>query len=144
MRTRAVVLVVALLVVAGLGVGLGVAAGGWSGSLSRVGAAGRTASIRDGCRQWAERRPTGPGTAQWCTDMAQWMDRSMARYGLGPETMWGDPGRLRAVCERWLGTSAPPGPPPDPTDWCSLMVTWMTTHAGTWVGRATWGSWMRR
>lgn len=64
-------------------------------------------------------------------------------YGYGPQMMWGDPGRLRAICEHWLRTSPPSGAPTDATNWCDSMVSWITTHIGNWSGRGTWGDWMR-
>jgi len=158
MRIR-LVTVAASVVAAGVGVGLGLGLSGGSGtspstaparlsapsttSPSTAVTASQLTSIQTGCRQWLREASTEPGTAQWCTDMTQWMDTYMGRDGVGPQMMWGDASDLSAICEHWLRTSPPSGAPTDATGWCDSMVTWMTAHIGSWSGRGTWGAWMR-
>lgn len=144
MRTRLTIIVAAAIVAVGLGVGLGVGlSGSGNGQSTTSDRQAQLASIQSACQDWMDSVSTEPGTRQWCTDMTQWMSTYMDRYGFGPQTMWGEPGRLSAICEHWLRTSPPSGSPTDAASWCDAMVSWMTTHMGSWSGRGTWGDWMR-
>lgn len=143
MRTRLVILVVAAVGAVGLGAGLGFGLSGNSGtSPGAAVSASQLASIRTACQQWLGDASTEPGTAQWCTEMTQWMNTSMDRHRFGPEMMWGDPSNLRTSCEHWFRTRPPSGAPSDAAGWCDAMVSWMATHVGRWSGRRTWGGWM--
>jgi len=73
--------------------------------------------------------------------MTEWVPGYMGRHSVGPEMMWGDPGRLTSTCEQWMIESPPTGIT-DPPSWCSSMVAWMTSHMRSWTGRADWGGWM--
>jgi hypothetical protein len=147
MRTRFIVIAAAVIVAIGLGVGLGVGLGS-SGAASATGPgtgvsqATQLASLQTGCQQWLDSAPAEPGTAQWCTDMTQWMSAYMVRSGMGPQMMWGDPGSLTASCERWISATPPPGAPADATSWCDSMAAWMNAHIGSWGGGGDWSDWM--
>lgn len=146
MRTR-FTLAAAVIVAIGLGVGLGVGLG-TSGSGSATGQgtgvsqATQLASLQAGCQQWLDSNPAVRGTAHWCSDMTQWMSTYMARYGVGPQMMWGTSGTLAASCDRWISASSPQGAPADATSWCDSMVAWMNAHVGSWSGRGDWSDWM--
>jgi len=144
-RTRITVIVVALLVVGGLGAGLGLAFMGSSGhngnQAVRVGQTGQLASIQTGCQQWLRAAPEEPGTAQLCRDMTQWMARYMGSSGVGSQMMWGDSGRLGSTCEQWMTESVPAGIT-DHQSWCNAMVAWMTSHMDRWSGSTDWSHWM--
>jgi len=143
MRIRTPILVAAVVVATGLGLGLGVGLGGGSHAPPTTVGAGQLASIQTACQQWLRNSSTEPGTRRWCTDMTQWMANSVDRGWSEPQTMWGDPARLGASCQRWLGTRSPAGAPKDATAWCLPMVSWMATHVGSWSGRRTWDAWIR-
>lgn len=144
MRVRLVIAVAAAVAAAGLGTGLGIGLGGGSSpSPSTTAGASELASIRTGCEEWLRTTATRAGTAQWCTEMTQWMDSYMGANGYGPQMMWGDPGRLRAACEHWWRTRPRAGAQTDAAGWCEGMAAWMTTHFDRWNDGGTWGSWMR-
>jgi hypothetical protein len=105
-------------------------------------AASQVAAVRGACESWLDSDTTQPGTANWCTGMAEWMMRRVDRDGIGPEMMWGDPGRMGDACQQWMAASPRDGTEVDAERWCSSMVTWMGDHMGDWSGRVHWDDWM--
>ena len=101
MRIRAALVVSAAVVAVGLGVGLGVGLTGPATTTSTTTTQSQLSSIQGACQQWLAGTPGQPGTGQWCTQMAQWMNRYMNRYGYGPQMMWGDPTSLAQMCDEW-------------------------------------------
>lgn len=141
-RTRLIIAALAAVVAAGLG--LGIAGFGRPGNTQSTGDnQAALTSIQTGCQQWLDGSPAEPGTTQWCSEMTQWMDGYMNQYGVGPQTMWGDPARLGAICEDWLKASPPSDASTDPTSWCDAMLSWMDANVGSWSGRGSWGAWMQ-
>lgn len=146
MRTRLAIAIAVGVLATGLGVGLAVglsSSGGPSSPSTGVSQATALASVRTGCQQWLGGAPGQPGTAQWCDEMTKWMATYMARRGLGPQMMWGEPGRLATACEGWMSSSRPPGAPTDPASWCESMASWMNANVSSWGGREDWSEWMR-
>ena len=142
-RSRLAVIVVAVLLVAGLGTGLGVGLSNSAGQSPNQAETAQLASVRLGCRQWLAAAPAPAGTAQLCIDMTEWMSQYMVRDRVGPQMMWGDSSRLGAICERWI-TENPPAGITGSKSWCKSMVAWMSSHVGSWSGRAGWDDWMMR
>ena len=133
-RGRRGVLVVVAVVIVGAAVALGLLIGSPAASTPK---AAQLASVETACTQWLNANPNQPGTGQWCSAMAGWMDRS----GMGPEMMWGDSDHMLSTCEQWM-TTDPPDPSTALRGWCNSMVSWMTDHMGTWSGQDSWGGWM--
>jgi hypothetical protein len=104
--------------------------------------AAQLVSIQGGCEQWLGSNPGQPGNRRWCTDMGSWTTKHMSSYHVGPQMMWGGPDRMLATCEDWMTASPPSGAATTPTEWCTAMVRWMTSHPGSWSGQASWGGWM--
>lgn len=113
-----------------------------NGSAGTTDAAVQIGSVQTACQQWlVQGGPLAhlPGS---CAEMATWMTDYMHQHGLGPADMWGDPSRMLAMCQRWIGSgSGTPGTASDPPA-CSSMVTWMSAHMSTWSGRTGWQGWM--
>ncbi len=135
---RSVLVALAAAVVA-IGVALGLLL--TQGTNQTAPVAAQLASVKAGCTQWLAAKPAPAGTGQWCTEMASWMSQYMDRSGVGPEMMWGDSDHMRSACERWMAAS-PPGTTAASQSWCSSMVSWMTSHMGSWSGQDSWGAWM--
>jgi len=134
-------LVTLVAAVVGVGVALGLLF--TQGTNQATPMAAQLASVQTGCSKWLAADPVATGTVQWCTDMTSWMSQYMDRWGAGPQMMWGDSDHMLSSCHRWMATS-PPATTPAVHSWCSSMVSWMTSHMGSWSGQDSWGAWMSR
>src|ERR1017187_10069965 len=94
-RPGIALVLVAAVAAAGLALGLVLTQG-----TNQTAPAAELASVETGCTQWLGANPAEPGTVQWCSEMASWMNRS----GMDPQMMWGDSNHMLSTCEQWMTT----------------------------------------
>ena len=142
-RRRWVLPVVAVvLLTAGVGAGVAIAAGRDDSPPGRADTTGQIANVTQACTNWAMSNPTAATNASsWCTHMTDWMNQQLSD-GQMMGTMWRDPDRMLTNCRSWMATNPNAGPS---TTWCDDMVTWMRQHMnGDWEGWMMNGSMMGR
>ena len=95
-----------MVVVTGAAFGVNVARDG-NATRHRAGSAtAQLASIERACGQWRN-ADAGSNTpaASWCTAMVGWMTAQTNGGHMSGAMMWGDPGRIRDTCQRWMASA---------------------------------------
>lgn len=132
-----------VLLAAGLGVGFAIAAGRDDTSFAQPSTAVQVANVNQACTNWMMSTPTAAtGSANWCGDMAGWMNQQVTDGRMMGSMMWGDPDRMLTSCRSWVSANTAGAPS---WTWCDDMVTWMRQHMnGDWDGWMMNGSMMGR
>ncbi len=100
-----------------------------------VTSAGELASIQQACGQWRSAYTGSQAPpAAWCNATVGWMTtQTDGGYMMG-SMMWGDAGRMRDTCLRWMATApAVSGATSNASAWCDAMAGWMTQNGGPWT-----------
>jgi len=135
MRRRWVLPVVAVVVLtAGVGAGLAIAAGRNDSPPASADTPAQIADITQACTNWRMSTPTAATNASsWCADMTAWMNQEFPNSQM-MGAMWRDPDRMLATCRSWMATIPNSGAS---VTWCDDMVNWMRQHMN-----GDWNDWM--
>jgi len=128
-------LVAAVVLAAGLGIGLAIAAARNTSTPAQPSKAIQVANVNQACANWMTSTPTpGAGTSNWCDDMTTWMNQQVTGGRMTGPMMWGDPDRMLTTCRTWVHAN-PTGAASQ--TWCDDMITWMRQHMN-----GDWNDWM--